>query len=231
MALENYGVAHGYQLWYMKNDWRQVLVYYGRNVVEGRCAGKKGNKHKVLPKKVRTSLFRGDEGNQASKKLVKKPVNKKPNSQSGEGTSQSPKWIKKQIQNSKKCKRAKQLALFDHEGGLIEHYAKLYQYRQALLESNPGSTCTLDVVESDNGSVSFKRMYICFKGKKDGWLAGCKKLGRHNYTKYKEEVRDTQGETKWIVYPSGFQELEVRKGDQSYDVSLHTRYVNVGCGN
>ncbi|GJW60511.1 calcium/proton exchanger [Tanacetum coccineum] len=263
MALANYGVAHGYQLWYMKNDWRQVLVYCGRNIDEGRCAGKKGNKHRVLPRKVRTRLFRGDEGNQASKKpvkkpikkLVKKPVKKIPDSQSGEGTSKSPKWTKKQILNSKKvncpfrlyaswmsrehsfqikslrsehkccrnynlgslvtykwiavqyfkeiikdpfiplrkmrddirqkfmidvsvgqCKRAKQLALFDHEGGLIEHYAKLYQYRQAILDSNPGSTCTLDVVESDNGSVSFKRMYICFKGVKDGWLAGCRKV-------------------------------------------------------
>ncbi|GJX06987.1 calcium/proton exchanger [Tanacetum coccineum] len=114
MALENYGVAHGYQLWYMKNDWRQVLVYCDRNIVEGRCAGKKGNKHRVLPNKVRTGLFRGDEGNQASKKHVKKhvkklvkkhvkkPINKKPDSQSGEGTSQSPKWTKKQILNSKK---------------------------------------------------------------------------------------------------------------------------------
>nr|GEV72021.1 hypothetical protein [Tanacetum cinerariifolium] len=73
------------------------------------------------------------------------------------------------------CKRAKQLALFDHEGGLIEHYAKLYQYKQALLDSNPGSTCTLDVVEYDNGSVSFKGMYIYFKGVKDGWLARCRK--------------------------------------------------------
>nr|GEX16555.1 hypothetical protein [Tanacetum cinerariifolium] len=230
---------------------RQVLVYCGRNIIEGRCAGKKGNKHRVLPNKVRTSLFRGDEGNQASKK----PVNKKPDSQSGEGTSQSPKWIKKQILNSKKvncpfrlyasgmfkehsfqikslrpkhkccrnynlgslitykwivmhyfkeiiedpfmplrkirddirpkfmidvsvrqCKRAKQLALFDHDGELIKHYAKLYHYRQALLDSNHGSTCALVVVESDNRSVSFKRMCICFKGVKDGWLAGCRKV-------------------------------------------------------
>ncbi|GKE26294.1 hypothetical protein Tco_1441678 [Tanacetum coccineum] len=83
MALTNYGVAHGYQLWYMKNDWRQVLVYCGRNIVEGRCAGKKGNKYRVLPNKVRTSLFRGDEGNQASKKPVKKPISKKHDSQSG----------------------------------------------------------------------------------------------------------------------------------------------------
>ncbi|GKG60542.1 hypothetical protein Tco_0612143, partial [Tanacetum coccineum] len=51
-------------------------------------------------------LFRGDEGNQASKKpvkkpikkLVKKPVKKILDSQSGEGTSKSPKWTKKQMQ-------------------------------------------------------------------------------------------------------------------------------------
>ncbi|GKC09108.1 hypothetical protein Tco_1000718 [Tanacetum coccineum] len=44
-----------------------------------------------------------------------------------------------------KCKRAKQRALYDHEGGLIEHYKRLWDNRQALLESNPGSTCRLDV--------------------------------------------------------------------------------------
>ncbi|GKB07360.1 F-box domain containing protein, partial [Tanacetum coccineum] len=65
------------------------------------------------------------------------------------------------------CRRAKQLALFDHEGGLIEHYGKLYQYRKALLDSNPGSTCRLDVDESANGSATFRRIYICFLGVKD----------------------------------------------------------------
>nr|GEW19116.1 hypothetical protein [Tanacetum cinerariifolium] len=51
----------------------------------------------------------------------------------------------------------------------------MIDYNQALLDSNPGSTCTLDVVESDNGSVSFKGMYIYFKRVKDGWLAGGRK--------------------------------------------------------
>ncbi|GJU31591.1 hypothetical protein Tco_1175180 [Tanacetum coccineum] len=105
-------------------------------------------------------------------------------------------------------RRAKLLALFDHEGGLLEHYEKLYKYR----------------------------MYICFKGVKDGWLAGCRKglldvmlpeidrrcaafendipesfnraiLGpRHNsIITMLEKIRE------WIVFPSGFQELEVRK--------------------
>ncbi|GKB46845.1 calcium/proton exchanger [Tanacetum coccineum] len=34
-------------------------------------------------------------------------------------------------------KRAKQRALYDFEGGLIEHYARLWEYRQAILDTNP----------------------------------------------------------------------------------------------
>ncbi|GJW91888.1 hypothetical protein Tco_0169441 [Tanacetum coccineum] len=102
--------------------------------------GKKGNKHRVLPRKVRTRLFRGDEGNQASKKPVKKP-------------------IKKVVKKPVKKIRLKMESL------------------KVLIEQS--------------------------------WLR------RHNHTKYKEEVRDTQGETK---------ELEVRKGDQSYGVSLQHKF-------
>ncbi|GJW95808.1 calcium/proton exchanger, partial [Tanacetum coccineum] len=225
LALANYGVANGYQLWYMKNDWREVLVYCGRNVEEGRCAGKKGNKDRVMPNKVRSGVKKKVVKKQiVKKKVVKKQTVKKTTVlDSGEGTSQSTKWTKKQIQDSKKvvcpfrlyaswmsnehsfqikslisehkcCRnynlgalvtyrwialqyfkeiiedpfmRAKQLALFDHEGGLIEHYGKLYQYRKALLDSNPGSTCRLDVDESANGSATFRRIYICFLGVKD----------------------------------------------------------------
>ncbi|GJU57555.1 calcium/proton exchanger [Tanacetum coccineum] len=207
LALANYGVAHGYQLWYMKNDWREVLVYCGRNVEEGRCAGKKGNKYRVMKNKVRSGVQTGVKKKVVKKKVLKKKVvKKKPVLDFGEGTSQSPKWTKKQIKDSKQvvcpfrmnynfgslvtfrwialhffkeiiedpfmslrkmradirkkfmidvilgqCRRAKQLSLFDHEGGLIEHYGRLYQYRQALLDSNPGSTCRLDVEESSNG--------------------------------------------------------------------------------
>ncbi|GJR61831.1 calcium/proton exchanger [Tanacetum coccineum] len=193
-----------------------------RNVEEGRCAGKKGNKDRVMPNKVRSGV---------KKKVVKKKVIKKQTVKkttvldSGEeivnqlsglrskykilkklnynlGALVTYRWIALQyfkeiiedpFMSLRKmrddirqkfmidvslgqCTRAKQLALFDNEGGLIEHYGKLYQYRQALLESNPGSTCRLDVDESANGSATFKRIYICFKGVKDGWLAGCRKV-------------------------------------------------------
>ncbi|GKC48745.1 hypothetical protein Tco_1071490 [Tanacetum coccineum] len=134
-----------------------------RNVEEERCAGKKDNKDMVMPNKVRTGVQKSVKKKAVKKKFIKKQaVKKKVVSECGEGSSQSPKWTKK---------RAKQLALFDHEGGLIEHYKKLYEYRQALPDSNPGSKCRMDLDESANGC--FKRMYNCFKGVKDGWLAGC----------------------------------------------------------
>ncbi|GKC18978.1 hypothetical protein Tco_1021128, partial [Tanacetum coccineum] len=102
LALANYGVAHGYQLWYMKNDWRKVLVYYGRNIEDGRCAGKKGNKDKVMKNKVRSGVQIGVKKKVVRKKVVKKKVvKKKPILDSREGTSQLPKWTKKQVRESK----------------------------------------------------------------------------------------------------------------------------------
>ncbi|GJV94740.1 60S ribosomal protein L34 [Tanacetum coccineum] len=74
------------------------------------------------------------------------------------------------------CKRAKQRALFDHEGGLIEHYSRLWDYRKQLLDTNPGSSVHLHVDEKDDGKIHFKRIYICFKAMIEGWNAGCRKV-------------------------------------------------------
>ncbi|GKA76898.1 multidrug resistance-associated protein 5 [Tanacetum coccineum] len=74
------------------------------------------------------------------------------------------------------CKRAKQRALFDHEGGLIEHYSRLWDYRKQLLDTNPGSSVHLHVDELDNGKINFKRIYVCFKAMIEGWSAGCRKV-------------------------------------------------------
>ena len=45
-CLANYGVTNGYQLWFMQNDIHKLLVFCGRDVSEGRCAGKRGKKDK-----------------------------------------------------------------------------------------------------------------------------------------------------------------------------------------
>ncbi|GJW14730.1 RNA-directed DNA polymerase, eukaryota, nucleotide-binding alpha-beta plait domain protein [Tanacetum coccineum] len=74
------------------------------------------------------------------------------------------------------CKRAKRSALYIFEGGLIEHYGRLWEYRQAILDTNPGSTCIVDEEETEYGNTYFRRFYICFKGVKDGWKAGCRRV-------------------------------------------------------
>ncbi|GJR74615.1 hypothetical protein Tco_0086980 [Tanacetum coccineum] len=50
------------------------------------------------------------------------------------------------------------------------------EYRHAILDSNPGSTCRLDDEETESGHYYFKRIYVCFKGVKECWLAGCRKV-------------------------------------------------------
>ncbi|GJV55606.1 hypothetical protein Tco_1456611 [Tanacetum coccineum] len=79
-------------LWDMKNDWRSVLVYCGRNDAEGRCAGKKGNKNRVMPNKDRTGVGNGEGSSKHVKKSkvrkVKKVKKKHVGNDSGEGTSQ-----------------------------------------------------------------------------------------------------------------------------------------------
>ncbi|GKC26948.1 calcium/proton exchanger [Tanacetum coccineum] len=73
-------------------------------------------------------------------------------------------------------RRAKQRALYDFEGGLIEHYGKLWDYRDQLLKTNPRSTVKLDIDEVSGGRTYFRRFYVCFKAMKDGWTEGCKKV-------------------------------------------------------
>nr|GEZ03161.1 F-box domain, leucine-rich repeat domain, L domain-like protein [Tanacetum cinerariifolium] len=78
----------------------------------------------------------------------------KKDNESGVGSSKPPvcsphsslgkQWTKKAIKkDNKPCypfreiKKAKQTALYDHKGGLIDHYGKLWEYRQALIDLNP----------------------------------------------------------------------------------------------
>ena len=44
IALADYGVKHGYQLWYYRSDYKSLLVYCARDVSLGRCAGRKKKK-------------------------------------------------------------------------------------------------------------------------------------------------------------------------------------------
>ncbi|GJT42693.1 hypothetical protein Tco_0951408 [Tanacetum coccineum] len=169
-CMTNYGVANGYQLWYRRNDYRSLFVLCGRELGEGRSGGQKGKKRDWPYKKEKNEgeLPKKDKG-----ALLRSPMKGKKRayirSPSKKGTLVTFKWIAKQFalkiiedltityrsiqeQIKKKylinvsvgqCKRAKQRALFDHEGGLIEHYSRLWDYRKQLLDTNPGSSVHL----------------------------------------------------------------------------------------
>nr|GEZ60993.1 hypothetical protein CTI12_AA081420 [Tanacetum cinerariifolium] len=47
------------------------------------------------------------------------------------------------------CKRAKQCALYEHDGRLIEHYGKPWDYQQAVLDSNPDEEAYASTIEQD----------------------------------------------------------------------------------
>ncbi|GJW23276.1 calcium/proton exchanger [Tanacetum coccineum] len=193
------------------------MVLCGRNVSEGRCAGKRGKKDcdstegqsSKVKKKNNVSTGEPSQISKATKeRWAKKKEEEKKSINSRRlnynlGALVTYKWIAhhyareiinnpwlsyKYMQNSIRekylidvslgqCKKAKQCALFDHEGGLVDHYSRVWEYRQALLESIPGSTCHLDLEEKDDGLMYFKRMYICFLGLKAGWKDGCRKSG------------------------------------------------------
>ncbi|KAI3705783.1 hypothetical protein L1987_76025 [Smallanthus sonchifolius] len=74
------------------------------------------------------------------------------------------------------CGRAKKKILDEFEGGLKEHYARLSDYQAEILKTNPGNTVKMDVNTKVNGDIYFSSYYICFKGVKDGWINGCRKV-------------------------------------------------------
>ncbi|GJV86890.1 hypothetical protein Tco_1530828 [Tanacetum coccineum] len=65
-------------------------------------------------------------------------------------------------------RRAKQRALYDFEGGLIEHYGKLWDYRDQLLKTNPGSTVKLMLMKSSRKVIGLDGCFL--KGTINGEL-------------------------------------------------------------
>nr|GEX21653.1 agenet-like domain-containing protein [Tanacetum cinerariifolium]GEX88917.1 agenet-like domain-containing protein [Tanacetum cinerariifolium] len=189
-----------------ENDWKEVLVYCGRNVEEGRCAGKKGNKDRVMPNKVRSGVKKKVVKKQTvKKKVVKKQTVKKTTVLDfGEGTSQSTKWTKKQIQDSKKFVCPFGLSCAAFENGISESFN-----RAILIPRHKPIITMLEEI----------RLYIMQR------LAAMNKVAfsledriTPNIRKRLEILKEKQRE--WTVFPSGFQEFEIRKGDHNYGVNL-----------
>nr|XP_025669758.1 uncharacterized protein LOC112769454 [Arachis hypogaea] len=61
-------------------------------------------------------------------------------------------------------------------GDEAAEYAKLRDYAEELLRSNPGSTVKLGVSPMPNGEGVFERFYVCLHGYKKGFVGGCRPL-------------------------------------------------------
>ncbi|CAI9304145.1 unnamed protein product [Lactuca saligna] len=74
------------------------------------------------------------------------------------------------------CRNAKKFALSEIEGTLKEHYSRLWDYGIEIKRANPGSTVSMHVDHTLDGSLIFERLYVCFKGVRDGWVEGCRQI-------------------------------------------------------
>nr|GEV21934.1 hypothetical protein CTI12_AA105810 [Tanacetum cinerariifolium] len=149
------------------------------------------------------------------------------------------------------CRRVKHMALFDHEGGLKDHYSRLWQYRQAVLDSNPGSTCHMDLEESIRVDGCFlthtcKGELLTVMGRNANnkmfpiaWAVGLidavgvwhskaesRQYTRHIYVNFKKKWCGLQFKKlfwSWVVYPSGFRIVKVKRYDESFGVNIHLK--------
>ncbi|GKE09136.1 hypothetical protein Tco_1412687 [Tanacetum coccineum] len=186
-----------------KNDWRKLLVYCGRDVEAGRYAGNY-NLGSLVTYRWITHHY--------AKQLIADPFIPTLKMKTDI-------WEKFLINVSLgQCKRAKQRAYFDYERGLQEQYGMLWEYRHAILDSNPGSTCRLDDEETESGHYYFKRIYVCFKGVKEGWLAGCRKVIRLDgsflkHTRRGELLVAMGRDANNQMYPIGWAVVKVEKNE------------------
>lgn len=60
-------------------------------------------------------------------------------------------------------------------GDHIAEFGRLYDYRDVLLQINPGSTCVVKVANLEDYKKEFISLYICFAAMKKGFMEGCRK--------------------------------------------------------
>ena len=79
--------------------------------------------------------------------------------------------------NLTQCRRAKLIIQKELHKGYVEEFGLLRFYANELLRRNQGSTAVLDTLRvTEVDKPKFKRIYICLKGCKVGFLKGCRPL-------------------------------------------------------
>ncbi|CAI9289675.1 unnamed protein product [Lactuca saligna] len=186
LCLTNYAVANGYQLRFAKCDRSRILVRCGKKSDENKCpfrcwASWMGNeltwqvkslekKHVCARKYSLGSLITpGWIANHYLNELIRNPKTKVKEMKADFLQNYSLKLSRGQ------CERARALAFTLIDGKLTDHYARIWDYGNEVLRSNPGRTVEIGVDVNPDAKY-FKRIYICLKALKEGWLKGCRKV-------------------------------------------------------
>lgn len=186
-CIQNYGVSNGYQIYFEKCDKTRLVARCGKRTEMNDCPFR---------------LYAGWMYNEKSFQVKNLVGEHRCSRKFKFGSLVSPKWIGRhyitEIANTPKMKlrdmiadikqrlrcvvsigqvrRAKKWATELIEGKLTEHYARVWDYADELLRSNPGSTCKVSVTVNPDGKNYFHRFYIGFKALSDGWKLGCRRV-------------------------------------------------------
>nr|GEW31147.1 calcium/proton exchanger [Tanacetum cinerariifolium] len=240
LALANYEVADGYQLWFIKNDWRELLVYCSRDVSTGRCATKSkiASSGKNGQPQCGFRLWASWMSTENSFQIKTLKAEHKPLYFFVDNEGCNEKIFAVNVSLGQ-CKRAKHRALYDFEDGLIEHYARLWEYRHTILDTNLGCgrvivldgcflkhTCRgelLTAIEKDANNQMYHIAWAVVKVKNaENWCWFISLLVEDLELSHGTCITVISDSHKTVI-PSGFQELKVRQGDQSFGVNLHLK--------
>ncbi|GJY21151.1 hypothetical protein Tco_0393717 [Tanacetum coccineum] len=226
-ALADYGVANGYQLWYYRSDGNSLLVYCGRDVEMGRCAGRRVIRKKKKEQQKQKANGKGVMPANQSVQPVPKIKWTRMRVQEHKGKScpfrlwatwmSSEKSFQiKSLYADHRCTRNYNLGSLVTFKWIARHYVNeivmnpslnyrfmredirekfmIDEYRQAVLESNPGSTCHLDV-DFNNDDVFI--IYFC-RSKK----TAMGKDGNNQMYPIAWAVVDVENKNKWCWFLS-----------------------------
>ncbi|XP_075076656.1 uncharacterized protein LOC142163284 [Nicotiana tabacum] len=73
------------------------------------------------------------------------------------------------------CLKARKQVLKEVMSDHVKEFGRIYDYRDVLLQSNPGNTCVVKVTDSEDGNKLFHSFYIFFAAMKRGFIEGCRK--------------------------------------------------------
>ena len=74
------------------------------------------------------------------------------------------------------ARRARAKVLQEIMGDHVLEFGRIFDYRDEMLRTNPGSTCVVKVDDSgESGRLVFESFYICFDALKKCFLGGCRK--------------------------------------------------------